>query len=188
MAAAVFGLTACIPGVISFGLGKFIGKSYDNQSKKIIETFHQNMQSLIDNWETEIEKYLQQKLVIKPNSKQRAFDLLVPSCPHKKTNESRQKCSELTNCGGLRLNMQTEVKSLSQIGENEKNLRGLLRLAYVITAVTTTLLTSSFIIPLCPVLTTIHLGLSLGTAVIGGGIALDSRSAITIDLKPSPQH
>lgn len=187
MALAVFGLTACVPGIVSLGLGKLICENYDKQRKEIIQVFNQNIQNLIKQWEEKVEKIFVREREIAPNQMSIIFSL-VPVCSHKKTNENQESCEPSKDCGKLRLSMYTEAEKVFwQVKKTEHNSKSLLVLTYIIAALATTVLTASFMTPLSPALTITHLLLGIATGLIGGKAALSTTNDIVIQLKPSVQ-
>ncbi|MDP1607985.1 MAG: hypothetical protein Q8L98_01580 [Chlamydiales bacterium] len=154
MAAAVFGLTACVPGVISWGVAELVCKRRDEQCKKICDSFNQKVQNFQKQWKLHHWEALIEDEGEKPNLKN--LSDLIPLCPHKKENEA-DDCSVKT-CNDLREDMQSEMSLFNRNFKNHATVsenRPLL--ISIITAVAMTALTSAFIIPLCPLLTTIHL-------------------------------
>lgn len=181
MAVAVFGLTACISGIISCQATKFICEESDKRYKKILKEYLEKRADYEKQWKTwfEGQGWQNPKKAVNWENLPETIVLLTPRCPHTKVNADKKDCPPHLACGLLRKVISLET-TLTQAKLNPymKSEETQLYLCSLVAAVALTIFTS-VIIPLNPLFMTLHLLLGLGAAYMGTRYTMRKRDAIS---------
>ncbi|MDP1607984.1 MAG: hypothetical protein Q8L98_01575 [Chlamydiales bacterium] len=177
MAVAVFGLTACISGVLSCQATKFICEESDRKYKKNLEEFVEKRAYYEQLWKTWFQGngWQNPQKAVNWDDLSQTVELLTPLCPHIKINKSKKECPRTFHCGLLRKVISLEI-ALTQVKLSPymKLEETQLYLCSLVAAIALTIFTSA-IIPLNSPLMTMHLLLGLGAAYIGTRYAIRKK-------------
>ncbi|MBX9744100.1 MAG: hypothetical protein K2X08_02680, partial [Chlamydiales bacterium] len=159
MAVAVFGLTACVPGVISCHVTKFICEQSDKKCREVVSDYLVKRSDYESEWESLFQKkgWQNPKKAVDWGNLSEAVKLLTPHCPHTSINKNQKGCPKTAPCGLLRRVISLEIAlTQAKLSPSMKLEETQIRLCSLVSAIALTIFTSA-IIPLPPLLMTIHL-------------------------------